>query len=128
MFKLRFSNPTYAVWKDKKSGSIYTKCMYKCEIYDTLSHEVMDKFNADGITACDPRDEYDEQIGKAMAESKAKRCAYTTVSYLMPCEEGIDEQIDALMEYKMFYAKMRDFRNVENEHFHYLSEKVKTKK
>ena len=72
MIKLRFENAIYRTYCDGK----ITTCSYKCTLYDTDNKFVIEKFTSSGKSRCADYDVLDPQIGRALAEARAKRNAY----------------------------------------------------
>ena len=72
MLKLRFSKPEI---KTFLNGQI-TKCYIKCQIVETQTDNVLDKFSVSGQARCNPVDKLDPVLGAILAESRAKSRAY----------------------------------------------------
>lgn len=119
MLKLRFSKPDIRTFLN---GQI-TKCYFKCQIVETQSGNVLNRFSVSGQARCNPTDHQDSKLGAALAESRAKYRAYC---YAQEC---VDEILSSMgtgdlldLSEQMWYM-----RENEAKHENILLEKVTAK-
>lgn len=111
--KLQFSTPTFKVL----NGNKVTVCTYTCAVM-TDAGKTLKKFKVTGKACLAPTDEYDANLGKHLADSRAKEKAYSVVAEELPMGV-LKEQEARIKEVQTtiaFYKKMYHLRNAERKH------------
>lgn len=122
MLKLKFSKPNMKTYMDGK----ITVCKYQCEIINNEDKSVIDSFTATGTAKCAPEDNLSPEVGRKLADSRAKMSAYKTASHLLTNEE-IDFITEALKENIQmldFVFFMRYLKQKENTHIKNICEEI----
>lgn len=124
--KLKFDEPAYYV--DKKKGvcvcvlSAYFDAIDRDRIVSSAVLHKPSWFTTKGVARLKDPDKWDEQLGKRIAESKAKRNiykqAYNYIQYLWK------HHIEAENELIRTQLKMSKFLTDEDEHFEKLADVI----
>lgn len=111
--KLSFKKTTYVISNNN------TYCKIKCAI--KRNGTIIEEFNVLGKAMLSDGDEYNETIGRRIAESKAKRKAYLKArNYVFNIHKTISEEADdflyctKIME-KLFNKESEHIKNLVNE-------------
>ena len=130
-----FSEPKYIVNKEKKT----VVCLLKVEpemsprgthywddsrwYSNKFNTDCMGKFQAKGVAKCSEDDEFNEQLGKRIAESKAKKQGFAIASQIMETVfDKLVKEVNQLGEWA-FNCKKAYWH--ENEHINYLIKETK---
>jgi hypothetical protein len=114
--KLVFSNPEYHVYETRSTQVKTVICLYNCKVKARSTQETLMAFKVCGKSECSKQDEFNELLGKRLAESRAKLQAYKNVKQSMAADiNKLEDIVEKSCSEIEFYDQMKYLIQKESE-------------